>query len=159
MTTDGSYITLNERLSELTKLFQGFNFTCEQLIEYTQNPDSHFHIVYGCIKSLSYGIDYSSGHEATNQVPELQQVSLRISNKDEIKITSKTNVKGSEFRIATNVNAYERIIKNAADFGHEVCALIEDDKLIICTLLSFQCRPEDMGIVALSKDGSHSPPF
>lgn len=148
MENDTSYITSNEQLLRLIEATQGFNFTCEQLKELTQNPNSPFFIVYGCINSLSYGISYSYNDKANHQVPEpeLVQVSLLTSDNDVIKITSKTDVNGSEFRVVTNLNAYERIIKNAADFEHEIYGIIEGCELMFLTLIPFKCRQEDRGI-------------
>lgn len=152
MTSDASRITINEKFLEAIQYALGTDLTCEELKAISYNADSSIKIVFGCIQTLNYGTNYSS--EYNN--PELQQVMLS-DVRGKTKLINKTNAKNEGDCVAENLNDFERIFKNAADFGHGIFAIFNHDQLVSVTLRVFECSSGNRVDIAKSIDVPHIP--
>lgn len=155
MPSDTHGISISKEFLEIIQYAQGADLTCEELkvISHGINSSS-IKVVFGCIRSLSYGIDCSQ-HDWEHQSPQLQQVMLQDS-KGNTKLISKTIDNNNEKYKAINLDKFEKTFKNATDFNLGVFATIQNDILTSVNIGGFRCDNNILPI-ALSKDGGKSP--
>lgn len=151
MANDSFSLTITSKVIELCQQSEGFTLSNKQFEAIAKGLDTAPWAINGCIQSLGY-VDGKDEQQ-------LQQIVINSSQR-RIILTERADVKvdKSIFKV-TNLKSFERILKNAADFGHRVCIIIESNKLIWCSLQPFQCCPSKNGIEAIfSKDPPPPPP-
>ncbi|QUY44230.1 hypothetical protein [Acaryochloris marina] len=145
-------IDINPEFVRILQSAVGTDLDCEQLKALNS---SSVNIVFGCVQALSYIPDLN---DQKCNPPELQKVLLRdiFGQTKSIKKTRSNN----DDCIAENLNDFERIFKNAADFGHEIFAISNGKNLTLATLVINKCNAKNAAQAAfITKDGGNPNPF
>lgn len=126
-------IQVSQELLDALQYAMGTDLDCDEIMA-LGDTDSHINIVFGCVQSLNYASSNVQGHES----PQLQKVVLR-DIEGRTKAIRKTSPNNDDC-VAINLDKFERILKNAADFGHEIFAIIKNKDLVSVTLGINKCN-------------------